>query len=154
MQVHVVAPRITALRDQPSQRWLTWTGSGYGDWRKGGNSTLLGPTGQRRPSISSYAVLDQFVALLADKHLYPALAHVVVVGHSAGGQTVQRYALVTGSDTAGLHTRFVVANPSSFGYLNASRWVDTSAPTILHQPDPALCPTYNEWHYGFGGRFT
>jgi hypothetical protein len=68
-----------------------------------------------------------------------------VVGHSAGGQTVQRYALVTGSDTPALHTRFVVANPSSFGYLNASRWADTSNPTILHQPDAALCPTYNSW---------
>eukprot|EP01047_Picozoa_sp_COSAG01_P035079 COSAG01_NODE_2666_length_7293_cov_6.078592_3_plen_137_part_00 len=67
------------------------------------------------------------------------------MGHSAGGQTVQRYALVTGSDTPALHTRFVVANPSSFGYLNASRWADTSNPTILHQPDAALCPTYNQW---------
>eukprot|EP01047_Picozoa_sp_COSAG01_P035078 COSAG01_NODE_2666_length_7293_cov_6.078592_2_plen_94_part_00 len=85
----MVAPRFTELSDEPPARWITWNGSGYGDWRKGGNSTLFGGGSgavgqqqqqqQRRPSLSSYAVLDQFVALLADKHLYPALKHVVRV---------------------------------------------------------------------------
>ena len=140
-QVIVVAPRFTEPRDDPLPHWLTWNGTGYGDWRKGGNSTIA----PGRASLSSYSVLDKFTALLADKHLYPQLKHVVVVGHSAGGQTVQRYALVTESNTSSVHTRFVVANPSSFGYLNASRWADTTTPTVLTLPDATLCPAYNQW---------
>jgi pimeloyl-ACP methyl ester carboxylesterase len=186
--VIVVAPRFTEPRDKPSPTWFTWNGSDYGDWRKGGNSTLEGG----RASLSSYAVLDKIIALLSNSHLYPKLEQIVVTGHSAGGQTVQRYALVTRSPpTAPIGSpklRFVVANPSSFGYLNArcpseashselnsrfrlrrdcpepeltiavvavcSRWDDTSNPTNLILPNSALCPDYNMWHYGFGGRFT
>jgi poly(3-hydroxybutyrate) depolymerase len=58
-------------------------------------------------------VLDKITALLADKHMYPRLKHVVVTGHSAGGQTVQRYALVTGSDTSSVCT--VAANSGGPG---------------------------------------
>lgn len=114
----VVAPRFTEPSDHPSPGWFTWNGTDYGDWRKGGNSTLGG-----RASLSSYAVLDKMIALLSDKHLYPNLRQLVVTGHSAGGQTVQRYALVTRSAPSAPpgspKLRFVVANPSSFGYLNA-----------------------------------
>jgi hypothetical protein len=154
--VLVVAPRFTEPRDSPPSRWLTWNGTGLGDWRKGGNSTLAdAPGGQPRPSLSSFAAIDGFVSLLSDKRLFPQLKQLVITGHSAGGQTIQRYALASGhrptqtqlldgtGTGATVPTRFVVANPSSFCYLNASRWTDASA-TTLALPAPGKCPTYNQ----------
>jgi hypothetical protein len=38
-------------------------------------------------------VLDEMLLALADRTVFPNLARVVVSGHSAGGQIVQRYAL-------------------------------------------------------------
>ena len=56
--------------------------------------------------------------------LFPALKTVVVAGHSGGGQIVQRYAVAGRGETllvpAGIHVRYVVANPSSFLYFG--RW--------------------------------
>ena len=49
----------------------------------------------------------------ADKQLYPALKHVTVVGHSAGGQTVQRYALVAGAGDSGAGRASRATMPSS-----------------------------------------
>ena len=164
-QVMIVAPRFTEPRDLNGSHlgWLTWNGTGYGDWRKGGNSTLA----PGRASLSSYEVLDGIVAMLSDSHLvraspphmhflgsfklnevawqYPAMEHIVIVGHSAGGQTVQRYALTAphaapaaGPKVAPPPVRYVVANPSSFGYLNASRWTDTALPKVPSAPAPSL----------------
>ena len=51
-----------------------------------------------------------------------------MVGHSSGGQTVQRYALtqhltpVLNQST--FHPRFVVINPSSYAYFDQRRWID------------------------------
>ena len=80
---------------------------------------------------------------------YPGMEHIVIVGHSAGGQTVQRYALTAphaapaaapkgGAAVAPPPVRYVVANPSSFGYLNASRWTDTALPKVPPAPLPTL----------------
>ena len=69
-QVMIVAPRFTEPRDLNGSHlgWLTWNGTGYGDWRKGGNSTLA----PGRASLSSYEVLDGIVAMLSDSHLVRA----------------------------------------------------------------------------------
>ena len=160
--VMIVAPRFTEPKDNPPLDWLTWNGTGLGDWRKGGNSTLHGKSGSRRASLSSYAVLDALARLLSNTQVYPALEELVMTGHSAGGQTVQRYALATSLPPTGgkvLPMRYVVANPSSFAYMNSSRWVDIAAsegrPTQLRTPQDDKCPDYNHWHYGItAGYFT
>lgn len=93
----------------------------WGDWRAGAHST---PNSGHGRTVSSYAVLDTFVKLLSDKALYPNMDLVSVVGHSAGGQTVQRYALTSALPPEvrpGLAVRYVVANPSSYGYLDGTR---------------------------------
>jgi len=93
----------------------------WGDWRAGAHST---PSSGHGITVSSYAVLDTFITLLADKKLFPNMDLISVVGHSAGGQTVQRYALATSLPPQirdGLAVRYVVANPSSFAYLDRSR---------------------------------
>jgi pimeloyl-ACP methyl ester carboxylesterase len=93
----------------------------WGDWRAGAHSS---PKSGHGRTVSSYAVLDTFVNLLSETALFPKLDLISVVGHSAGGQTVQRYALSTALPPAirtGLAVRYVVANPSSYGYLDSTR---------------------------------
>ena len=43
--------------------------------------------------VSSFAVLDALLQMLSDRQHWPALDLVVLAGHSAGGQFVQRYAV-------------------------------------------------------------
>ena len=86
--------------------------------------------------ISAFAVLDDIVRRLEDRARFPALREIVVMGHSAGGQLVQRYAVVSGSADA--RVRFVVSNPSSYVYFTPDRPSSTEG-----------CPRYNDWKYGF-----
>ena len=118
-----------------SARTLRWSLSG---WKSGADATGPAP-------ISSFAVLEAIVARLADRRLFPHLSTVVVAGHSAGGQLVQRYAVLGGADRLarqGVHVRYVVANPSSYLYFDVNR------------PRPAAvgaCPRLDRWPYGFDG---
>lgn len=116
---------------------LRWGTTG---WEAG--DAALGPE-----HISSFVALDAILAKLADRHLFPHLAQVVVAGHSGGGQVVQRYAIAAEGEaaltSAGIAVRFVVANPSSYAYFSAER------------PEPvAGCAHFNDWKYGMNGRAT
>ena len=110
-------------------------------------------------AISSYAVLDVIVRMLLDQSIYPNIKLLTVVGHSSGGQTVQRYSLSTVLAPEN-RLRFVIANPSSFAYLDSNRWLDQGKATErLAQPPHSVvqsCPGYNEWEWGFasGGEHT
>lgn len=80
----------------------------------------------RQPGpVSSFAALDALLAHFAGCSLYPVLSTVVVIGHSAGAQLLQRYA-VTGREgdalvQAGIAVRYVIANPSSYLYFEDER---------------------------------
>ena len=96
---------------------------------------------------SSFDALDAILARLADRHLFPDLKQVVIAGHSGGGQVVQRYAIAGRGEAAltaeTIAIRYVVANPSSYGYFSAER------------PEPqiaASCPGYDKWKYGMEAR--
>jgi pimeloyl-ACP methyl ester carboxylesterase len=85
-----------------------------------GGGAAVGPA-----PIGSFEALDAMLAMLADRKRFPALTRVVVAGHSGGGQVVQRYAVVGEGPAAlaavGVDVRYVVANPSSYLYFDASR---------------------------------
>lgn len=141
-QVFVVLPQFLTEVDadprQLSPQTLRWSVDG---WSAG--SMAKGPA-----PISSYAVLDAILARLADPARFPALKQVVLAGHSAGGQMMQRYAIEGRGDAAltarGIHVRYVVANPSSYAYFTADRPKgDGFAPF-----DGAACPQFNHWKYG------
>ncbi|SMG57905.1 alpha/beta hydrolase [Paraburkholderia susongensis] len=132
----VVAPQFLTQHDTRafslSAQTLAWSQEGW----KGGEPA-------RQPeAISSFTALDALLAHFADRRLYPALSMVVVMGHSAGAQFVQRYAVVGRGgaklDRAGISIRYVVANPSSYLYFDDAR------------PDSAgiSCPLATEWKYG------
>jgi hypothetical protein len=101
--------------------------------------------------ISSFAALDAILARLADRALFPALKTVVVAGHSGGGQFVQRYAVAGRGEEAliqaGIHVRYVVANPSSYVYFSPERPDGDGFATF----DGAACPAYDHWKYGMTG---
>jgi pimeloyl-ACP methyl ester carboxylesterase len=103
----VIAPEF-----QESAPGLYWTGG----WREGGLS-------QDAARVSSFEVLDRMVEMFHG---------VAVVGHSAGGQFVTRYA--AGTRLQGL--TFIAANPGSYMYLNRTR------------PLSAVCSRFNEYRYG------
>ncbi len=93
--------------------------------------------------ISSYEAIDAILARLSDRNNFPDLREIVLAGHSGGGQIVQRYAAVgrqiEAVEKAGIGMRFVVANPSSYVYFDATRPAPTAA---------TGCTRFNEWKYG------
>ncbi len=101
-------------------------------------------------SIDSFEVIDALLAGLADRALFPNLKTVVLAGHGGGGQLVQRYAVVGRSPAAisraGIHLRFVVANPSSYLYFSEERPAPGGTPALAR--NTASCPHLNQWKYG------
>lgn len=147
---------------------LRWIGNSptqiFHTWRYGAGAI-------NDPSISSYDVVDFMLThYIYDIHKFPSLNSVVVTGHSAGGQFVQRWTLLSNAirdhdldaivRTPAMRT--VVANPKSFAYLDSRRWMSSTrasskemepmefrAPTAIEQ---ARCPSYNEWEWGLDAR--
>ncbi|KVT10627.1 hypothetical protein WT24_13905 [Burkholderia sp. MSMB1078WGS] len=135
----VVAPQFLTRADVRAfslpAPTLAWTQEG---WKGGDPAREPGP-------ISSFAALDALLAHFADRSLYPSLSTVVVIGHSAGAQLLQRYA-VTGREgdalaRAGVAVRYVVANPSSYLYFDDER---PNADALAG----GACPRATEWKYG------
>jgi pimeloyl-ACP methyl ester carboxylesterase len=106
-----------------------------GNWQAGGPA--MGPA-----PVSAYEILDAMLEHLADKTFFPNLKNIVLAGHSAGAQAVQRYAVVgtAASQIAaqGIHVRFVIANPSSYLYFTDDR----------PSPHGFACSDWNRWKYG------
>jgi hypothetical protein len=143
----VVAPQFLAPEDIAAHhlpdavlRWHheLWSGGGAAD----------GPT-----AMSTFAVLDAVIVKTADRTIFPNLSQIVVAGFSAGGQVVQRYAIVGRSEAAlarpGLAMRYIVGSPSSYAYFSNERPRSDGA-FAAFDGAPA-CPEYNRWKYGFAG---
>ena len=117
---------------------LRWN---VGSWLDG--SPALAPA-----PLTAFSVLDAVLQRLADRTRFPALREIVVAGHSAGGQLVQRYAVVGRAPDAvtspSLAVRFVVANPSSYLYFDGERPSGDGFAVF----DSRACPGYNRWKYG------
>lgn len=103
---------------------------------------------QGRSGIEAFAVLDDVLAYLADRQRFPALKEVVLIGHSAGGQLMQRYAVLGEGDgrvaRQGIAVRYVISSPSSYVYLDGDRMQAGNIGPI----SAADCPDYNHYRYG------
>jgi pimeloyl-ACP methyl ester carboxylesterase len=118
---------------------LRWHGN---DWMAGEKSLGSKSTGVK--PISSFVVIDHILKRLSDSKLFPNLKEIVIAGHSGGAQVVQRYALIGGKEDVllkkeGIKLRYVIANPSSYAYFDATRPMPV---------DAATCPTFDTWKYG------
>ncbi|MEZ5353227.1 MAG: hypothetical protein R2762_11370 [Bryobacteraceae bacterium] len=83
-----------------------------------------------------------------------------MAGHSAGGQFVQRYAGINRAEPKSrVPVRYVVANPSSYVYLNSLRIPSSSSCSVeggCTRPfaaywDAENCASFNRYKYGLDG---
>lgn len=130
---------------------LYWTNGG---WKSGSNSRNE-DSNPRPARIPSYAVLDSLLVHLANQ--FPNLSSIVFTGHSAGGQVTQRMAATSPITDVlcmdyDISMRFVVANPSSYVYMDGQR--KTANNTTEFALPTNSCKTYNEWKYGLDDLFT
>ncbi|ANC05095.1 hypothetical protein AB688_24420 [Pseudomonas putida] len=101
-----------------------------------------------RAGIAGFTVLDDLLTYLGNRQHFPALKEIVLIGHSAGGQLMQRYTLLGDGDqrlrASGIQVRYVVSSPSSYLYLDDNRVQDGAFKPVL----TVMCPSYNQYRYG------
>lgn len=140
----VVAPRFPSMIEAGFHGMPAWHRDG---WMVGLPS--IAARGRPRP-ISSFRILDDLLRHFTAPGLMPSLQTLVLAGHGAGAQMVQRYAVLNPSDESlratGLHLSYVVANAESYLYLSPLR------PSRIHRNYEAyergICPTYEHYRYG------
>jgi len=138
----LLAPNFMAHKDQGLSPDMPIWGSDA--WMQG-EASIHGVTG-----ITSFQALDDLLRWLADPARFPDLHEIVLIGHSAGAQLMQRYALLNGLteglQRAGIHLRYVISSPSSYLYLSPERpQGEDFAP-----PTGQACPRYDDYRYGLG----
>ena len=139
----IVAPHFQSDEDPAQANELQWSSWG---WKEGNKS--IEKAGLER--ISSFAVMDDLIQTLANPTLYPNLQHIVITGHSAGGQFTQRYAVGNQlPDEIQNKLRYVVANPGSYLYLNAQRPVEGTSDQFI---EPEASCAFNDYKYGLDNR--
>lgn len=173
----VIAPRI-ASNDRGCQDVLAPNEVSYSC---GGDSWRSGGTAANNDKLTSFDFIDEVLRKLARKEIFPNLKHIVVAGHSAGGQFVNRYEMANQvHEKLGVPVSYIVANPSSYAYPDNTRptaadWPVTAGPPG-YVPAPAAgrggrrggsgseeavfrgfgdgrnCTTYDQWPYGFEHR--
>ena len=131
----IVAPWFRIAADLPAEGEAFWVYDG--DWKNGDPSAP--------PTISSFRALDEILEVLHARVRFPNLRQVIVTGHSAGGQYVQRFALASPIERPQnmLPLLYAPANPGSYAYLDGERLLPGGSFGI-----PTGCGNYNEWKYG------
>ncbi len=142
----IIAPQFQTMDDVPAADEPVWTSSG---WRAGDLSSSTGPL----PRISSCAALDTILVRLSDRAKFARLARIVIVGHSAGGQLLHRYAATSrvAPTIPDIPIRYIAANPSTWLYLGPERAVGNGFAIPV---SAASCADYDDWHYGLQNRNT
>lgn len=144
----IIAPQFLTEADIDSHsldnEHLYWSSGGWPI----GNLSRNNATNPRPLRISTFAVIDSLLIRLYKN--MPNLNTIVLSGHSAGGQLVNRYSASTPivdelfDEKIGI--RFIVNNPSSYVYMDNKRRV---AGTIdQFEVSTSACTTYNEYKYG------
>ena len=122
-------------------------------WRRGSFS-ISTDSNRREASISSYEVVDRICERLADRSIFPSLDRVIVIGHSAGGGFVNRYAASSKKGyeilrAADIAMRFIACN-AGYVYFSPYRRVDGTVDQfeIPSSYEQSICTGYNEYAYG------
>lgn len=160
-EVLVVAPWFKAWPPDSvlANEVYWWGGDPNGVWRAGRESDPTADSSGANRTVSSYAVLDRLVSSLL---ALDCIEHVAVAGHSSGGQTVQRWAVVSPvvarADSRSPRLRLVVANPSSYVYFDDRRWSysspsgmppwSTDELVVVNASGAAACPGFDQWEWG------
>lgn len=148
----VLSPRFTGnngngCKDPLDKGEIAWD---CGDWKNGFESL-------NEKGVYSYDFLDKLLNMLNDASVFPNLKSIVVSGHSAGGQIVNRYAAANKvHEKMRVPVRYVVSNPSSYVYLDDQRLprefsCDTNGEckeSFRAYGDRRNCTTFNNWMHG------
>ena len=143
----VIAPRMASndgrgCKDKLAEHEVSYN---CGSWRSGGPASS-------DENVNSFLFVDEILRKLAKKDVFPNLREIVVAGHSAGGQFVTRYEMAnTVHDTLGVPVTYVVSNPSSYAYLDATR-PNEQGTEFGPFHDARNCTTYDKWPYGLEDR--
>lgn len=133
----VIAPHFMQENDVFSPEELSWKTGWTNSWKYGFKSGAP-------MEISSYEVMDRIIKNI-DESWNPK--KIMVIGHSAGGQFIQRYAhgsrITYDIDSA---LSFVVSNPSSYLYSTDKRYIGNTWAI------PKDCADYNTYIYGLENR--
>lgn len=168
----IISPRFAAndgnnCRDTLAPSELNWNCQQVPEgWRVGGTAVDNG-------KIASFDVVDEILRKLARKEVFPNLKAIVVAGHSGGAQFVTRYQMANQvHDRLGVPISYVVANTSSYAYLDSLRPTTSAVPTNVAAASPGYipplsakppapfvpfsdsrnCTTYDSWPYGLQNR--
>lgn len=160
----VIAPRMASAaancHDKLDSNEISWN---CNTWRSGGPAVS-------DPNVTSFDFLDEILRKVARKDVFPNLKLIVVTGHSAGGQVLNRYEMANQvHDQLGVPISYVVSNPSSYAWPDSTRPTDAAYSVQAHAPGyiPELapntaafrnfsgardCTTYDQWPYGMKDR--
>jgi pimeloyl-ACP methyl ester carboxylesterase len=145
----VISPRFASndgrgCTDTLAPNEVNWPCNGD-SWRSGGTAT-------NNEKLMSFDFSDEIVTRLANKEAFPNLRTIVVAGHSAGGQFANRYEMANQvHEKLGVPVTYVVANPSSYAYLDPERPAG-DAKELRPFDDARNCTTYDNWPYGLKRR--
>jgi pimeloyl-ACP methyl ester carboxylesterase len=143
----VVAPQFLEGVDPNEKGLLLWDRK----WRSGGASSSNDHS-KNLPALSSYEVLDKLIDTIVKGH--PAIGRAIILGHSAGGQYVLRYAALNNHHEnwakQGVLLQYIASNPSSYLYLDETRYQFDAKHEIVEIPREELmdCASYNDYKYG------
>jgi hypothetical protein len=143
----LIAPQYTNDEDMAA----LWMGKEFLYWRKAewkdGYESMHDETRAQPAGMSSYEVMDSLIAAVVNSGRFPNLRRVVVAGHSAGGQFVDRYSAISPLPDllTGVRFRFIVMNPSSYLYPDNLRPAEDGSFVV---PDSSGCPGYNRYPKG------
>jgi pimeloyl-ACP methyl ester carboxylesterase len=167
----LIAPRFASNEGGPCKDTLApgelgWRCQPRNDtWRTGGAAV--------GSEVTSFDIADELVRKLSRKDVFPNLRIIVVAGHSAGGQFVSRYEMANQMhDRLPVKPSYVVANPSSYAYLDNLRPTPSALPATVAAAAPGYvaplganppaafvpfaddknCTGYDTWPYGLQGR--
>jgi len=105
--------------------------------------------------ISTFAIIDMLLKHVIDSSLFPNIKTVILIGNSAGGQKVNRYAATNIFETdmasrKDFVMKYLVMAPSSYLYLNNERVKETSFDQFEVPSGSYLgeCLNYNNYGYG------
>jgi hypothetical protein len=149
----VIVPRIASAdrgcQDKLAPNEVSFSCGGSDSWRSGGVAAS-------NDKLTSFDFMDEILRKLARQQAFPNLRSIVIAGHSAGGQYVTRYEMSNRQhETLGIPISYVVANPSSYAWLDATRPAHAekdAAITFRNFGDGRNCTTYNKWPYGMEQR--
>lgn len=170
----IISPRFASNNgksclDKMEDKEVGWVCSGPESWRSGGMRAKVSGL-----ELNSFDFMDAILLKLSNDKVFPNLKTIVIAGHSAGGQYVNRYQFSNQvhdklAAERGIQISYVIANPSSYTYPEALRPTKTAWPSQIaadalgYMPvrpqtaespfvvfkDKNSCTAYNHWPYGF-----